>query len=135
MKTILESKKRGVEIKLLVPEHPNHFIVDIGARTYFNELLSNGIQVFLYKKMIHGKTIVVDDTWSTIGSLNLDNISLRYNFEANLVSTNTLFASELKTQFEKDLTDANLLTLEEWKKRPLTNKILEWLVWPLRKLL
>ncbi len=135
LKTIIESKKRGVEIKLLVPEHPNHLIVDIGARTYFTYLLSHGIQIFLYKKMIHGKTMVIDDIWSTIGSLNLDNVSLRYNFEANLVSTNSHFAAELKTQFEKDLTDANPLTFEDWKKRPLTNKILEWLVWPLRKLL
>lgn len=135
LRAILESRKRGVEIKLLVPEHPNHLLVDIGARTYFNELLSHNIQIFLYKKMIHGKTIVIDDAWSTIGSLNLDNVSLRYNFEANLVSTNTLFGSELKTQFEKDLTDANPLTLELWKKRPLTDRILEWLVWPIRKLL
>ncbi len=129
------ARRKKVEVRLLVPEHPNHLLVDIGARTFFDEMLRSGVKIFLYKSMIHGKTGVVDGNWSTIGSLNLDNVSLRYNFEANLVSTDTNFAFELEKQFMTDLGSAKELTLSEWRARPFIQKVVEALVWPIRKLL
>lgn len=135
LRTIKKAVKRGVEVRLIVPLHPNHLIVDIASRTFFYDCLKAGIRIFRYKNMIHSKTMVSDGKWSSIGSLNLDNISLRYNFEANLVSTNKEFSFELEKQFLNDILSTTELTFDEWKKRPLTEKILEMLVWPIRKLL
>lgn len=127
--------KRGVKIKLLVPLKPNHFIVDIGAKTFFDDMLSSGVRIFRYKTMIHSKTMVVDGLWSSIGSLNLDNLSLRYNFEGNIVSTDKNFAFEIEKQFIDDLKLSEELLLPSWRARSWFQKFLEILVWPVRKLL
>jgi cardiolipin synthase len=128
--------KRGVEIRALVPYNANHRIVDLGMNTFFDDLLSSGVRIFRYRAaMIHGKTAVIDGSWSTIGSLNLDNLSLRYNFEGNIVSTDKSFAFELEKQFLEDLALSEELTITEWRKRPLLQKFLEILVWPVRKFL
>jgi cardiolipin synthase len=85
--------------------------------------------------MIHAKTAVIDSDWSMVGTLNLDNISLRYNFECALVSISSIFTKELKDIFLDDIQKATKLEIEVWNKRPLTKKILEILVWPIRKFL
>lgn len=135
LKALKESAKRGVEVKLLLPRQTDSLIADIGSQTFFTEILKQGVSVYRFNQMIHSKTITIDDEWSTIGSLNLDNVSLRYNFEANLISTNTLFTKEIKTQFENDLLNASKLDLETWKRRSIFNKLIELIVWPFRKLL
>lgn len=135
LREIKKAGRRGVKISLLLPFQSNHKIAQIGAETFFSDLLKENISIYLYDKMIHSKTIVIDDNWSTIGSLNLDNISLRYNFEGNLVSANPLFNLEIKKQFLEDLNKSKKLEYSDWKKRPLFSKFLEILVWPFRKFL
>jgi cardiolipin synthase len=97
--------------------------------------LKAGIQIFRYKNMIHSKTGVIDGKWSTIGSLNLDNLSLRYNFEGNLVSTDIAFTKEIEDQFNQDLKECTELIIDVWKKRPWSERFFELLVWPIRKFL
>lgn len=135
LKELKKASKRKVDICLLLPHQTDHKIVQIGSETFFEDLLKNNISIFLYDKMIHSKTIVIDDTWSSIGSLNIDNVSLRYNFEGNLVSTDTLFSTEIKDQFINDLKKSSRLELSKWLERSIVRKILEMLVWPFRKLL
>ncbi len=74
----------------------------------------------------------IDSEWSTVGSLNLDTVSLRYNFEANIVSRLKPFAVEIESHFLEDLSHAQLLTHEIWDKRPLYQKILNIILKPLR---
>ena len=127
---------RGVEVRILVPQKTNSKLVNIGAGTFFTPLLESGVRLFRYNvSMIHSKTGVIDGHWATIGSLNLDNLSLRYNFEGNIVSTDKDFCFELEKQFLDDLKPSSELTLSEWNKRGLTLRFLELLIWPIRKLL
>lgn len=133
LRELKKAVKRNVEVCLLLPHQSDHKIVQIAVETFFKDLLKNNVKIFLYDKMIHSKTIVVDDTWSSIGSLNIDNVSLMYNFEGNLVSTDTLFSTEIKNQFLNDLKKSSQLELSHWIKRPLLRKILEIVIWPLRK--
>lgn len=135
LKALKSASQRGVLVELLIPHSTDNILAHLGARTFFTDLLKNNIKIYRFSSMIHSKTIVVDDSWSTIGSLNLDNVSLRYNFEGNLVSRNEKFSKELRNQFNNDLLSAKPLTLEEWKKRPFMNKVFEILVWPFRKFL
>ncbi|MFA6463953.1 MAG: phospholipase D-like domain-containing protein [Candidatus Paceibacterota bacterium] len=136
LREIKKASKRGVKVILLIPKNPNHILIEIGSGTFFEDLLEHNVKIFRYEKtMIHSKTAVVDGTWSTIGSLNLDNISLRYNFEANLVSTDKDFSFELEKHFLDDLKLSKELLLNDWMKRPLRRKIVEVIIWPFRKLL
>jgi len=130
------AKHRGVDVRVLIPEKSDHRLVDIGAQTFFHSLLKSGIRVYLYKgTMIHTKTAVIDEEWSTLGSMNFDNVSFKYNFEANIISGDKDFTEELTSHFTQDIQNAHELTLDEWEKRSYFRQFLELLVYPIRSLL
>lgn len=136
LRVLTLAKRRKVDVRIIVPERSDHPIVDIGSHSFFTTLLSAGIKIYQYKgTMIHSKTAIIDDEWSSVGSFNLDNVSFLYNFEANLISTGKRFISDLKTHFIQDMEHSTPVTLEAWQKRPLIRKILELLVIPIRKFL
>ena len=133
---IIKAARRGVTVKIVLPEQSDHFFVDLGAYSFFNRLLKAGVHIYFYEKgMIHSKSIVIDHAWATTGTLNFDNVSLRYNFEANMVSTNLAFVSDMINIFQTDLRDSKQVTFESWKARPLIQKIFENLILPFRPLL
>ena len=93
-------------------------------------MLSSGIKIFLYQgENIHGKTTVIDGDWASVGTMNMDAISLLYNFEANMVSTNQKFAEEMVAHFVHDLQKTKEVNLPKWDKRPFLQK---WLEFPAR---
>jgi cardiolipin synthase len=93
--------------------------------TYAHKLLETGVRVFAYQPTVmHAKTIVIDNRWSTIGSTNMDILSFFFNREANLVTRNTEMAKALTAQFEMDLKDSEEIHLETLAKRPWYIKIL-----------
>lgn len=127
--------KKDVKVKILIPRNSNHALINLATGSYLDDLLSSGAEIYLYPEMIHGKTIIVDNNWSSVGSLNMDNISLRYNFEGNIVSTNSQFAKDLRVMYVKDEAMSERLTLDRWRLRSLLTRFLEKLVWPIRWLL
>ncbi len=134
-RVLILAKKRGVDVQILMPRKSNHPLVDVGSHTFFHKLLSKGIKIYRYNDMVHAKTAQVDADWAMVGSMNLDNISLRYNFESALIVTNQVCVEELNAQFKKDLKLADELTLQHWERRSLFQKMKEKMVWPIRKLL
>jgi cardiolipin synthase A/B len=135
-RTLKFAAKRNVDVRLIIPEKSDYYAVDLGARAFFNMLLESGVRIFLYSgNMIHCKAITIDGTWSTIGSMNLDSASLLYNFEANLITTNTKFAEELSAHFVRDLQDSKEVILSEWRNRFFLEKIPEILIRLVRKFL
>lgn len=127
---------RGVDVRIIIPETSDFPPTDGASRTYFDGLLSAGARIFLYtEKMIHAKTAVVDDNWSTVGSFNLDYLSFFYNYEANIVSTKEGFALEVKGLFNKDLLQSKEIHLDEWRKRGILKKISEYMWLPFRRFL
>ncbi|MGH3086123.1 MAG: phospholipase D-like domain-containing protein [Rubrobacteraceae bacterium] len=123
---LIEAVKRGVDVQVLVPEESNHVTADWLARRHFHELLSNGVRILRYKHiMIHSKTATIDGVWSTVGTANIDRLSLLGNYEVNLEAYSERFAAQMERMFELDKTNAEELTLEEWENRPLPAKIVE----------
>lgn len=135
LRALIFAKRRGVDVRIIIPEVSDHPIVDRGSHTYFQKVLYAGIRIYRYQKMIHSKTAVIDGNWAMVGTLNLDNISLRYNFESGIVAANHHFASELGGHFQNDLQESMELTPQEWNKRSYFAQFLELLVWPIRKFL
>jgi cardiolipin synthase len=70
--------------------------------------------------MLHAKTLVVDGTWSTVGSINFDNRSFSLNDELNLSVWDEPMARKLEEHFKIDLEDAHELSLDAWRARPPT---------------
>ncbi len=136
LRQILKARKRNVIVKIIIPEQSDHFFVDIGAYSFFNRLLKAGVHIYFYEKgMIHSKSMIVDNNWATTGTLNFDNVSLRYNFEANIVTTDQRLVSDLKSLFLTDLSESQEISLQTWKTRPLIQKLFENLIVPFRPLL
>lgn len=135
-RVLVLATKRKVDVRILTPKETNHMLVNTGSHTYYDHLLQRGVKIYNYLPcMLHSKTAVIDDEWAMVGTMNLDNISLRYNFESALIISNNLCVSELAEHFEHDLKKSEEITLTEWRKRPLLYKIKEAIVWPIRKFL
>lgn len=99
---------RGVDVRLLVPRRSDSLIVSAAARSYYDELIAAGVKVWEYKaRMLHSKTLVVDDHCAMIGTANFDNRSFRLNFEVMAVIYGTALAEPLVAQFETDLRSAS----------------------------
>ncbi len=98
---------RGVDVRLLVPRRSDSQVVSAAARSYYDELISAGVKVWEYKaRMLHSKTLVVDDHCAMLGTANFDNRSFRLNFEVMAVVYGPALAGPLAAQFETDLHSA-----------------------------
>lgn len=127
---------RGVNIKIMIPQSTDYPIVDICGRSFFEKILQSGIKIYLYEgRMLHSKTMVIDDDWASVGTLNLDTISLLYNFEANLVTSNKTFVRELLNHFNNDLKNTMEIKQETWKNRYWIEKVAEFFIRLLRDFL
>ena len=99
---------RGVDVRLLVPRRSDSLIVSAAARSYYDELIAAGAKVWEYKaRMLHSKTLLVDDNCAMIGTANFDNRSFRLNFEVCAVIYGPALAGPLAAQFETDLRSAS----------------------------
>jgi cardiolipin synthase len=77
--------------------------------------------------MMHAKALVVDDLLSIVGSSNFDNRSLELNDELNVAVFDRQLAARLRADFERDLTQSKKLTLDDWRSRPVPERVREWL--------
>ena len=136
LESLVLTARRGVDVRILVPAESNHVVADWLARHYFEFCLRNGIRIFLYEgAMIHAKTATIDGIWSTVGTANLDRLSLAGNHEINLEIYNADVAKRMEEIFRCDLTNTRELTLVEWVKRPWYTKAAELVLSPLWPLL
>lgn len=111
---------RGVDVRVLVPQRSDSFVVTAAARSYYDALLACGVRVYEYTAtMIHAKTVVVDELMSAVGTANLDNRSFRLNFEVTAILYGAEHARELAGQFKADLRSAREVKVAARKAIPL----------------
>lgn len=133
---LLQAAARGVDVRILLPATSNHVLADWLARGFYTQCLAGGIRFFLYQNaMVHAKTATIDGAWSTIGTANLDRLSLLGNFEINVEIYNEALAQQMEEIFLQDCTNAYELTLSQWKRRSLLRVFAETILLPLRPLL
>ncbi|WP_342328153.1 cardiolipin synthase [Pedobacter sp. FW305-3-2-15-E-R2A2] len=108
----------GIKVKLLVPFESDSIWVAAAARSYYQELLDVGVEIFQYQKgFIHAKTMVIDEQLSFIGTANMDERSFELNFEVNTVIYDSGIAKQLKNAFEEDLTFSVPIDPKSWAAR------------------
>lgn len=117
--------KRGVKVNIMMAEKSDVTLADNVSRSYFYRLLRKRINIFLYQKnVLHTKYAVIDDQWATIGSTNMDYLSLMHNREANVITSDEKVIDELESHFNNDLKDCIKVDKAYYKSIPLKTKII-----------
>lgn len=128
--------KRGVDVRLLVPFKTDRPVTQWAARAAYSQLLHAGVRIHEFKpRLLHAKTAIVDDSWCTVGTANIDYRSFYVNFELNLISRREDLAAILATNFLDDLAVSKEVTGETWRRRAWTARFPEFIGWLARKFL
>jgi cardiolipin synthase A/B len=127
---------RGVDVRLLLPRTSNHIVADWLSQGYYGEMLEAGIKIHRFRgAMVHAKTATVDGAWSTVGTANIDRLSMTGNYEVNVEIIDPGMAAEMERIFETDLRSCEQLTEDYWARRPVHRRAVELFLAPLRPLL
>jgi len=102
LREMKNAAQRGVRVRLIVQGEPDMPIVKVGAELLYNYLVEGGVEVYEYiRRPLHGKVAVADRQWATVGSSNLDPLSLSLNLEANLIIHDRQFNKTLRDNLER----------------------------------
>jgi cardiolipin synthase len=128
---LVNAVARGVDVRIVVPgSHIDVPIVRMASRFHYGELLDGGVKIFEYRPtMMHNKVMVVDGIWSTIGSINFVNRSMKKNAEANVAIYDRAFAELVEKTIEADLEKSEEFTKARWKKRGFLARLGETFFW------
>jgi cardiolipin synthase len=132
---LFQAVRRGVRVRVLVPSKSDVPVVQFAVEALFDTLLRHGVEIWtLPGTMLHSKTAIIDDLFTTIGSYNLDERSWRKNLEVNLAVEDQPFARHVREWFERDLQAATRIDLNGWRERSLPRRGLEWAAYAMRRL-
>ena len=126
---LCRAARRGARVRLMLPGHCDVPLVRIAARSFYERLLSCGIEIYERQGVVlHCKTMVVDGATSVIGSTNLDYRSIEYNCEISAVIRSEAFGKQMQDLFENDVCFAWKIELGEWRRRPRWDRFVQWAV-------
>jgi cardiolipin synthase len=115
---------RGVDVRIMIPDHPDHLLVYLAAFSYFDEAGSTGVKFYRYTEgFLHQKTVIIDDRVSAIGTANLDNRSFRLNFEITAFVVDDEFAAEVEQMFLDDFARSRLMRPGDYDDRSFWFKL------------
>ena len=128
---LLAAAARGVKVTLLLQGVADHPMMQYATRALYPIFLENGIRLFEYQRSIlHAKVAVIDHHWATIGSSNIDPISLMLAREANVAVIDRRFAATLRASLSAAMRDGAVeLRREDWARQPIIRRLLCWLAY------
>lgn len=131
---LIDARRRGVNVTLLVPgDHMDVRLCKLGGRAEYTRLMEYGIDIYEYNRsMLHTKLIMIDGRVSAIGSANLDYRSIYLNEELILICESESLTRELESDFADDLTKAEKIRPQQWRRRSHWQRLKESLVRRLR---
>jgi len=119
--------RRDVDVRLLLSGPRTDIrLARRAARARYDRLLAAGVRVFEWQPTaLHAKTFVVDELWSSVGTMNFDNRSLVLNEEVTLMVLDPAFGHDMNAMFLDDLQHATEITRDDFRKRPWTERVVE----------
>jgi cardiolipin synthase A/B len=126
--------RRGVSVRVIVPGRSDVRLVELASLMVFRSLAKAGVSIQRWRGvMLHAKTAVIDAVWATIGSYNLDNISLFYNLEDTIEVLDAELGAAMVRQFEVDARNSDPFDETTWQKLPWWKKLGAWLAYQFRR--
>lgn len=115
---------RGVDVRVLLPSHPDHFTVFLASTLHARDAVGAGIRIYRYQPgFMHQKVILIDDDTACISSMNLDNRSFRLNFEIGALSVDRAFAVDVERMLIEDFGKSLEVTREEYRRSPYLRRL------------
>ncbi len=135
LRSLIRAARRGVKVEVIVAGATDVKSALYATRSLYSKMLKQGIELYEWEeRVLHAKIAVVDGTWSTIGSSNLDYFSSYRNLEVNAGLLGDRIGGQLEDQFDVDRARSRKIDYAAWKKRPLWSKLVEWFFGLLRAL-
>ena len=136
-RALIEAAARGVRVVLLLQGRVEYFLLHYASRALYRHFLDAGIEIHEYRRsFLHAKVAVIDNRWATVGSSNIDPMSLLLAREANVVIDDTGFAHELKASLTEAMQKgARQVHRATWKKQPLQARAMNWICFGLVRFL
>jgi cardiolipin synthase len=133
---LCRAARRGVRVRLMLPSSLDVRLLLVAARSFYAKLLAAGVEIYeRHGAVLHAKTLLVDRLTTVIGSSNLDYRSIEKNFEISAVIRSRRFGEQIHDLFEHDVRFARRITREEWRRRPMLDRLGQWAVSRARYLL
>jgi len=135
MRELCRAVERGVRLRILVPGYKSdHMVTRSTSRGGYGPLLKAGAEVYEYQpSMIHAKVLCIDGLWTVVGSTNFDNRSFGINDEVNLAVRDAAVALRLESDTLNDLKQSRQVSLDDWRRRPVTERATELLGWVIER--
>jgi cardiolipin synthase len=116
---------RGVDVRILIPQNPDHLHVYLSGISYLEEAEEAGVKIYRYQPgFLHQKVWLIDDDASLIGTANLDNRSMRLNFEVTMLMLSKEFAGQVESMMKADFDKSELASAAEYTRRGLPYRFL-----------
>jgi cardiolipin synthase len=129
LKALTDAAGRGVDVKIILPGITDSPLVLHAQRHFYSGLLQSGVKLYEHQtSLLHAKTAVIDKVWSTVGSTNLDFLSMLNNDEVNAVILDRTFADDVEKMFVRDIANSRQIQPDEWEQRPILPRVREWFV-------
>lgn len=135
-KSLIHAAQRGVRVRLLLQGRYEYFMQDHAVRQVYGSLLKAGVEIHEYSvSFLHAKVAVIDSRWATVGSSNLDPLSLLLAREANVVIEDRVFANDLRARLEHAMTHGGVrVDPAKYANRPWQQRFLDRLAFVLVRL-
>ena len=115
---------RGVDVRILIPEKPDHRTIYLASFSYYETTLPFGVKLYRYMKgFMHQKVFLVDSTCAAVGTANLDNRSFRLNFELTLLNFDSFFIKEVEDMLQNDFSCSLSVELTDYTQRSFLFKL------------
>jgi cardiolipin synthase len=109
---------RGVDVRILIPERPDHLLVYLSSFSYLKEAEKAGIKIYRYQPgFLHQKVMLVDHHTATVGTANFDNRSMRLNFEVTVMIVNEDFARQVEEMLSADFSVSHQISPADFDNR------------------
>lgn len=108
---------RGVDVRILIPDRPDHRTVFMASTLYAHEATLAGIRMFRFREgFLHQKVMLIDDDTAVVGSMNLDNRSFRLNFEISALNVDEAFAASVEAMLENDFANSDEVNPNDYRR-------------------
>ena len=125
VKALCVAAAGGVDVRLMLPEKPDHYFTYVAGETYYGELMRHGVQIYTYTPgFLHAKSIVADREAAVVGTVNMDYRSFQLHYECGVFLCGSPAVEQLCSDLDEVLENSSRVTEESWAKRSRLRRFL-----------